>query len=97
MVPAWSASPAYAVAPLPAFTSSVHPLDDALKARMTYSWRRGCPVKRTALRYVQVSIVGFDGDVRQGELVVHRSVAARRSHHRPERGTSTVRGCARAG
>lgn len=61
---------------LPAFTSSIQRIDAALKDRMAYSWRRGCPVPRWKLRYVTVSYVGYRGAARQGELVVHRSQAA---------------------
>lgn len=61
---------------LPAFSSSVQRIDDALKERMTYSWRAGCPVKRRDLRYVQVTYLRFDGTARQGELVVHEDEAA---------------------
>ncbi len=60
---------------LPPFTSSVQRIDDALMQRMVHSWRSGCPVPRRKLRYVTVSYVGFRGDARQGELVVHRQVA----------------------
>lgn len=42
---------------------------------MAFSWHKGCPVPRRALRYVTVSYVAFRGAVRQGELVVHKSVA----------------------
>jgi poly-gamma-glutamate synthesis protein (capsule biosynthesis protein) len=74
-LPAW-APPAYATTALPVFTSSVRPLDAALKERMVYSWRKGCPVKRANLRYLRVSYVRFDGAARQGELVAHQGVAA---------------------
>jgi poly-gamma-glutamate synthesis protein (capsule biosynthesis protein) len=59
----------------PAFTSSVQRIDKQLKKRMVFSWRKGCPVPRRDLRYVTVSYVAFRGAVRQGELVVHKSVA----------------------
>ena len=43
-----------------------------LAARMTpTSWRPGCPVPLSALRYLQVSHMGFDGREHLGELVVH--------------------------
>lgn len=62
-------------ATLPPFESSVQRIDEALKARMAYSWRPGCPVPRWKLRYVTVSFVGFRGGARRGELVVHRNQA----------------------
>lgn len=60
---------------LPEFQSSVRPIDDALAARMVHSWRPGCPVPLSRLRYVTVSYVGFRGTARTGELVVHRAHA----------------------
>lgn len=45
-----------------------------LAARMTpSSWRAGCPVPLSSLRYLQVSHMGFDGRERLGELVVHQA------------------------
>ena len=38
------------------------------------SWRSGCPVGLEDLRYLRLSYVGFDGEVRTGELIVHASV-----------------------
>jgi poly-gamma-glutamate synthesis protein (capsule biosynthesis protein) len=42
---------------------------------MRWSHRDGCPVPLDDLRYLRVSYVGFDGDARTGDLVVHREVA----------------------
>lgn len=48
------------------------PITAQLAARMTpTSWRQGCPVPLSSLRYVQVSHMGFDGREHIGELVVH--------------------------
>jgi hypothetical protein len=59
------------------FRSAIRPIDAALAARMTpSSWRPGCPVPLSQLRYVQVSHMGMDGSERMGELVVHRDVAS---------------------
>lgn len=50
------------------------PIDAALAARMTpTSWRPGCPVPLSALRYVRVTHMGYDGREHVGELVVHHS------------------------
>jgi poly-gamma-glutamate synthesis protein (capsule biosynthesis protein) len=57
------------------FASSISPIDDALAARMSASWREGCPVPLADLRYVTFTHVDFDGVVRTGELVVHADVA----------------------
>lgn len=65
-------------APAPAadaFASSVRAIDAATAARMTASWRPGCPVAVTDLRLVTLTHWGFDGRVRSGELVVHARYA----------------------
>lgn len=61
-------------APLPVtepFESSVRVIDDGIAARMTSSWRAGCPVGLEDLRLVAVSHWGFDGRPQVGEVVVH--------------------------
>ncbi len=60
----------------PTFQSSVSVIDAALRARMRWSWRPGCPVPLEALRHVTASYVGFDGKTHRGHLVVHRAVAS---------------------
>src|SRR5829696_7572817 len=40
------------------------------------SWHAGCPVGLSALRLVTARYFRFDGDVRTGRLVVHRTAAA---------------------
>jgi hypothetical protein len=67
-----AAQPAGAV---PMFESSVSPIDAGLAARMSASWRAGCPVPLEDLRYVTFTHVDFDGQVRTGEVVVHADVA----------------------
>ena len=63
-------------APLPAgFDSSVSEIDAATAARMTTSWRPGCPVPLRDLRLVRITHWGFDGRPRPGELVVHAAYA----------------------
>ena len=42
---------------------------------MSSSWRAGCPVELPDLRLLTVTHVGFDGQVRNGEVVVHATVA----------------------
>ena len=64
-----------APAPSGGFSGSVSTIDDALVARMSASWRPGCPVALSDLRYITVTYHGFDGADRQGELVVAASVA----------------------
>lgn len=60
----------------PSFTGAASVLDGETRARMTgISWRRGCPVDLDDLRLLKVSHWGYDGEVRQGSLVVHRDAA----------------------
>jgi hypothetical protein len=60
----------------PPFEASVSPIGSDLRQTMTgQSWRPGCPVALSDLRLVTARHWGFDGRVRTGRLVVHRSVA----------------------
>ncbi len=59
----------------PMYSSSIAPIDEALADGMSASWRPGCPVPLADLRYVTVTHVDFDGEVRTGELVIHVDVA----------------------
>jgi hypothetical protein len=40
-----------------------------------YSWHEGCPTPIADLVYLRLSHFGFDGEVHEGELVVHRDLA----------------------
>ncbi len=51
------------------------PVGHAPAARMTASWRPGCPVPLADLRLLEVNHWGFDGQPHRGELVVHADVA----------------------
>jgi hypothetical protein len=58
------------------FRGSIAPIDAALAKRMTgVSWRPGCPVPLRDLRLLRLTHWGFDGQVRTGRLVVHRTAA----------------------
>ncbi len=71
--------------PSPARSSEdVHPIgwyahvaviDPVARARMRYSWHKGCPIPIKDLRLIAMSYLGFDREVHVGEMVVHRSVA----------------------
>lgn len=39
------------------------------------SYKQGCPVKRSALRYMQVLHVSTDGSTKTGEIICHESIA----------------------
>ena len=58
-----------------AFKSSVDVIGEETARRMSASWRPGCPVPLEDLRLLSVTHVGFDGQPRAGELVVHAGVA----------------------
>ncbi|HET6561770.1 MAG TPA: M15 family metallopeptidase [Marmoricola sp.] len=76
--PATSAVPSQAPPPSasPArFTATISRIDPALRQRMRFSHRAGCPVPLERLRYLTVSHVRFDGTTATGELVVHEDHA----------------------
>jgi hypothetical protein len=52
----------------PMFSSSVGEID---AARLTHSWRPGCPVPPRDLRLLTLSYWGFDDQAHHGELVVN--------------------------
>ncbi len=58
------------------YSSSVSEIDGPLADRMASSWRPGCPVPLSDLRYLTVTYRGFDGADHNGELVVASSVTA---------------------
>ena len=64
-------------ATLPAFHGSIATGRDAVRSRVRFSWRRGCPVGPVELRLLRVDHWGFDGRVHRGELIVHRDHARR--------------------
>lgn len=51
----------------------VHPVT---AAELGSTWHPGCPVEPGQLRRVEVTHVGLDGQIHQGELVVHEAVVA---------------------
>jgi hypothetical protein len=57
--------------PPPGFHSEIWTIDTDLATRMESSWRTGCPVPLSDLRYVLVDYWGLDGREHRGELVVH--------------------------
>jgi poly-gamma-glutamate synthesis protein (capsule biosynthesis protein) len=57
------------------FNGSSAPIGDADRARMTCSWRPGCPVPIEDLRLVSVDHWGYDGLEHRGEVVVHAEYA----------------------
>ena len=61
----------------PKFRGSIVTGRDAVRSRVRYSWRRGCPVGPVELRLLRADYWGFDGRVHRGELIVHRDHARR--------------------
>jgi len=59
----------------PRFVGGVVPLTGAARHHVrAMNWHPGCPVPLSDLRLVRVSYWNFDGDVRQGALVLNRKV-----------------------
>ena len=59
----------------PPFVSSIGTVADGTAARLSASWRPGCPVPLENLRLVTVTPWGFDRRPHQGEVVVHSDYA----------------------
>ena len=59
------------------YRSSAQGISPTLAARMAPSWRAGCPVPLSSLRYLRVSYMAFNGSERTGELVVHADQVAK--------------------
>lgn len=58
------------------YRASIRAIDAATARAMTgVSWRRGCPVRLSDLRRVELTHWGFDRTRRRGELIVHKDVA----------------------
>jgi hypothetical protein len=49
-------------------------VDPVTAAELGTTWRPGCPVGPERLRRVGVDYVGFDGQTRRGELIVHEDL-----------------------
>ena len=62
---------------LAGYTAHISPITSSVKKRMINggSWRRGCPVPLSDLRYLTMTYRGFDNRDHRGEMIVHRSVA----------------------
>ncbi len=57
------------------FDSTISIIDDETAARMSLSWRPGCPVPLENLRLLRLPYVTFGGTHAIGELVVHQDYA----------------------
>ena len=68
-------APAPSLGATSAFQASIEVIGDDTARRMSASWRSGCPVPLGDLRLLSVTHIGFDGQPRAGELVVHADAA----------------------
>jgi hypothetical protein len=77
--PTTSPASAQSSRPLPArFHATISPLPASLAAQMRgTTWQPGCPVPLRGLRLLTVRYWGFDGQVRQGPLVVNQTEASK--------------------
>jgi D-alanyl-D-alanine carboxypeptidase-like protein len=57
---------------LPPYVAFIRPVT---VERLGKSWREGCPVGPDQLRLINLSVLGFDGKVHRGELIVASAVA----------------------
>ncbi len=57
------------------FRGTIAEIDDALFARMPFSWREGNPVPLKDLRHLKLRYWGFDHCMHDGEMIVHAEVA----------------------
>ncbi len=60
------------------YKSHISTIKPNIKQRMIKgnSWRKGCPVPLSNLRYLTMSYRDFNGKTKTGEMVVHKSVAS---------------------
>ncbi len=58
------------------YKSTITPITDDIKKRMLEgnSWRKGCPVGLSDLRYIRIKHFNFKGGNSTGELIVHKDV-----------------------
>ncbi len=57
------------------FQATCQPITPDIQKRMVYTWHPDSPVPLKDLRYITVSFYTFEGNVNQGELVVHKLAA----------------------
>jgi len=58
--------------------TGIYKLSDNIQQTMKKagSWKRGCPVPLKDLRYLRLKYLNFEGQTREGEMIVHKSVAS---------------------
>jgi len=61
---------------LPAFQGKILPIPHSVQKLMKrYTWKSGCPVSLSRLRYLQLSYYGFDHKAHTGVLIVNAKLA----------------------
>jgi len=57
--------------------TGVYKLSDNIQQTMKKagSWKKGCPVPLKDLRYLRLKYLDFEGQTREGEMIVHKAVA----------------------
>jgi poly-gamma-glutamate synthesis protein (capsule biosynthesis protein) len=59
------------------YSYSISKITPQIKKRMIKgnSWRKGCPVGLNDLRYLRIGYLDFNGQNKEGELIVHKDVS----------------------
>ena len=59
------------------YSANISPITPDIKKRMVEgnSYRTGCPISISSLRYITLKYIGFDGKEHTGELIVNKSIA----------------------
>jgi len=59
------------------YSYKISKISTKVKSRMIKgnSWKKGCPVPLSKLRYLELGYIDFNGVSQQGELIVHEDVA----------------------
>ncbi len=60
----------------PSFSSQISEISPQIAKKLTHSWKNDNPIPLADLRHVRINHWGFDYCVYEGELIVHKDVAA---------------------
>jgi hypothetical protein len=74
--PPAATSPPAVVATSPSPSTPAATVQPVTAAELGPTWHPGCPIEPRQLRRVEVNYLGFDGQTRRGELIVHEDLAA---------------------
>jgi hypothetical protein len=64
------------------YSSEILQINPQIKARMIKgkTWKEGCPVPLTDLRYLRIKYMDFNGKDQMGEMIVHKDVSVEVTH-----------------